>query len=205
MALVHGARRPQRVAPPRPARHHAGNADAAAKPGGEQEWDAGRQKALLRQRFADAGWEAPRILAAMDGTDDFYFDVLRQVRMPRWSHRRVVLTGDAAWCVTPLAGLGTTLAVTGAYVLAGELSRSDDVLGALAAYERAMRPMVTKTQGVPKIAPRLMHPRTRFGIRLLHAALNLSTRPSLQKLATKLFASPQTEPDLSRYETVSLR
>ncbi len=170
------------------------------KPRGEQGWDAARQKALLRERFSDAGWEAPRVLAAMDNTDDFYFDVLRQVRMSRWSKGRVVLTGDAAWCATPLAGIGTTLAVTGAYILAGELSRSDDVAGALAAYERTMRPMVERAQGVPKIAPRLMHPRTRTGIRMLHAALRLSTKPGLLKLATRLFARPQAEPDLSRYQ-----
>ncbi len=167
---------------------------------GEGEWDAARQKAMLRERFADAGWEASRVLAAMDDTDDFYFDVLRQVRMPRWSSGRVVLTGDAAWCATPLAGLGTTLALTGAYVLAGELSRSDDVPAALAAYERAMRPMVERTQGVPRLAPRLMHPRTRTGIRLLHAVLHASTRPGVVRLASRLFARPRTEPDLSRYE-----
>jgi 2-polyprenyl-6-methoxyphenol hydroxylase-like FAD-dependent oxidoreductase len=63
---------------------------------GEQDWDVARQKAFLHERFADAGWETPRILAGMDSTDDFYFDVLRQVRMPRWSSGRVVLTGDAA-------------------------------------------------------------------------------------------------------------
>jgi 2-polyprenyl-6-methoxyphenol hydroxylase-like FAD-dependent oxidoreductase len=62
----------------------------------------------------DAGWEAPRVLAATEDTDDFYFDVLRQVRMPRLSKGRIVLTGDAAWCATPIGGVGTTLAITGA-------------------------------------------------------------------------------------------
>jgi 2-polyprenyl-6-methoxyphenol hydroxylase-like FAD-dependent oxidoreductase len=88
------------------------------------DWGPERQKEYLRKRFADAGWQAARVLDAMEDTDDFYFDVLRLVRMPRWSAGRVVLTGDAAWCATPLAGLGTTLAVTGAYVLAGEMART---------------------------------------------------------------------------------
>jgi 2-polyprenyl-6-methoxyphenol hydroxylase-like FAD-dependent oxidoreductase len=65
--------------------------------------------------------------------------------------------------VTPLAGIGATLAITGARVLAGEMARGDDLPGAFAAYERAMRPMVEEAQGVPKLAPRLMHPRTRPG------------------------------------------
>jgi len=166
---------------------------------GEQEWDVDRQKAFLRDRFADAGWETSRILAAMDTTDDFYFDVLRQVRMPRWSSGHVVLTGDAAWCATPLAGIGATLAVTGAYVLAEELVRSDSVEAALKAYETQMRPMVEDGQGVPKIAPRLMHPKSRLGISLLHGVLGVASSDMVRDLAAKLFSGPGTEVDLSRY------
>ncbi|PIK73154.1 FAD-binding monooxygenase, partial [Methylobacterium frigidaeris] len=170
-----------------------------------QSWDAPRQKAFLRERFRDAGWETPRVLAGLDETDDFYFDVLRQVRMPRWSRGRIVLTGDAAWCATPLAGIGATLAITGARVLAGELTRGGDVPGALAAYERAMRPMVQQAQGVPKIAPRLMHPRTRAGIRLLHAALRAASLPAVRGVTGTLFGGRRDEPDLSRYEDGRVR
>jgi 2-polyprenyl-6-methoxyphenol hydroxylase-like FAD-dependent oxidoreductase len=168
-------------------------------PGGEQDWEADRQKAFLRERFMDAGWQASRVLAAMETTDDFYFDVLRQVRMKRWSAGRVVLTGDAAWCVTPLAGIGTTLAITGAHVLAGEMQRTDDAVRAFAAYEQAMRPMVRQAQGVPKIGPRMMHPQSRLGIRLLHGALAVASKPGLRDLAGRLFAREPKAPDLSRY------
>jgi 2-polyprenyl-6-methoxyphenol hydroxylase-like FAD-dependent oxidoreductase len=155
---------------------------------GEQDWDIARQKALLHERFADAGWETPRVLAGMDSTDDFYFDVLRQVRMPRWSSGRVVLTGDAAWCATPLAGIGTTLAVTGAYVLAQELIRNADVEAAFKAYEAQMRPMVEDGQGVPKIAPRLMHPKSRLGISLLHGVLGVASSDIVRNLSAKLIS-----------------
>jgi 2-polyprenyl-6-methoxyphenol hydroxylase-like FAD-dependent oxidoreductase len=168
-------------------------------PGGEQDWDAARQKAFLRARFADAGWQAERVLAALEETDDFYVDVLRQVRMARWSSGRVVLTGDAAWCATPLAGIGTTLAITGAYVLAGELARTDDVAAAFSAYDRAMRPFVEKGQAVPGFAPRLMNPRTPLGIRLLHGALRVASRPALRRLGARVFAGRTGEPNLSPY------
>ena len=125
--------------------------------------------------------------------------MLRQVRLPRWSKGRVVLTGDAAWCATPLAGIGTTLAITGAYVLAGELHRSGDISAAFAAYETAMRPMVEAGQGVPKIGPRLMNPDSRLAIHLLHGALNLASKPLVRDLAAKLFAGVPPSPDLSRY------
>ena len=175
------------------------NLSIQQRPNGAHEWSTDRQKAYLHQRFADAGWQAERVLAGMDGTADFYFDVLRQVRMKRWSKGRVVLTGDAAWCATPLAGIGTTLAVTGAYVLAAELQRADDLTLALDAYEAAMRPMVEKGQGIPKIAPRMMNPHSRLGIRLLHRALRFASQPSVRQTAGKLFAGGPKGPDLSNY------
>ncbi len=185
----------------RPDRHGTTRAMLSVQqpPGGEQDWDVARQKAWLRERFADAGWQAQRVLEGMADTDDFYLDVLRQVRMPRWSNGRVALTGDAAWCATPIAGYGTTLAVTGAYVLAQELIRQPDVPAAFAAYEQQMRPMVEDAQGVPKIAPRLMNPHSRLGIRLLHGALDLASRPAVRKLSGKMFGGDTPEPDLARY------
>jgi 2-polyprenyl-6-methoxyphenol hydroxylase-like FAD-dependent oxidoreductase/tryptophan-rich sensory protein len=186
----------------RPDRHGTARAMLSVQqpPGGEQEWSADRQKAWLRERFADAGWQTDRVLDGMAATDDFYFDVLRQVRMPRWAKGRVVLTGDAAWCATPIAGYGTTLAVTGAYVLAQELARSHDVGTAFSAYEQAMRPMVEDAQSVPKLAPRLANPRSRLGIRLLHGALGLASRPAVRNVAGKLFGGRSKDVDLSRYD-----
>ncbi len=172
-------------------------------PSGEHEWSVEKQKTFLRERFRDAGWQADRVLKGLQRTEDFYFDVLRQVRMPNWSRGRVVLTGDAAWCATPIAGIGATLAVTGAYVLASELHRHSDIPTALEAYERAMRPMVEKGQGVPKIAPRMMNPHSKLGITLLHGALNLASKPGLNKIASKLLAGEQKAPDLSVYDTES--
>ncbi|WP_231639149.1 tryptophan-rich sensory protein [Sphingomonas profundi] len=187
----------------RPDRHGTARAMLSVQqpPGGEQDWDVDRQKAWLRERFADAGWQAGRVLEGLDSTDDFYFDVLRQVRLRRWSKGRVVLTGDAAWCATPIAGYGTTLAITGAYVLAQELIRTADVRVALAAYERVMRPMVEDAQGVPKIAPRLANPHSKIGIRLLHGALSVASHPAVRGVAGKLFGGRSKDVDLSRYDT----
>jgi len=166
---------------------------------GEQDWEIERQKSFLRENFADAGWETPRILDGMTDAEDFYFDVLRQVRMPRWSAGRVVLTGDAAWCATPLAGIGATLAVTGAFVLAEELARHADYRDAFDAYEKKMRPMVEDGQGIPKIAPRLMHPKSRLGIQLLHGALGIASHEPIKGLLAKRAGGTDHEVDLSGY------
>lgn len=185
----------------RPDRHGTTRAmlSLSKEAAGEQHWDVETQKAFLQERFADTGWETSRILEEMEHTNDFYFDVLRQVRLPRWSKRKVVLLGDAAWCATPLAGIGATLAVTGAYVLGEELLRNDEVEAAFDAYERQMRPIVENGQGIPKFAPRLMHPKSRLGIKLLHGVLGVASLDSIRNLAVKFVGGPGEEVDLSRY------
>lgn len=75
-------------------------------------------KDQLRNTFADCGWEAHDMLAALDDVDDLYFDVVSQIHMNRWSRGRVLLIGDAAGCISLLGGEGTGLAIAEAYVLA---------------------------------------------------------------------------------------
>ncbi len=103
------------------------------------------QRDLIAQVFADAGWEVPGILAALHDADDVFFDAVGQIRMPRWSKGRVALLGDAAHAPSFLTGQGTSLALIGAYHLAGALAEGDHTEG-FAAYERAARDFVTRTQ-----------------------------------------------------------
>src|SRR5262249_33890714 len=84
-----------------------------------------RQKELLRTLYGEGRWECPRILEALDGCRDLYFDRVSQIHMPSWSRGRIVLVGDAAFCLSLLAGQGSALAMTAAYVLAGELVKAD--------------------------------------------------------------------------------
>ena len=76
------------------------------------------------KRFCRCGWECPRILAAMENVRDIYFDRVSQIRMDRWTKGRTALIGDAAACVSLVAGEGTGLAMAEAYVLAGELQNA---------------------------------------------------------------------------------
>ncbi|WP_067830204.1 FAD-dependent monooxygenase [Actinomadura kijaniata] len=104
-------------------------------------YDTAAQKRILAERYADVGWVTPRLLAALDDAPDFYFDAVAQVRMDTWTRGRVALAGDAAHCPSPLSGMGTGLAMVGAYVLAGELvAAGGDHRVALPRYERVMRP-----------------------------------------------------------------
>ncbi|MEO7049471.1 MAG: ADP-ribosylation factor-like protein, partial [Ferruginibacter sp.] len=52
---------------------------------------------------------------------DFYFDPISQIKIDQWSKGRVSLVGDACYCPSLLSGKGSTLAMVGAYIFAGEL------------------------------------------------------------------------------------
>jgi len=123
-----------------------------------------------------AGWEAERVLDGMDRAADFYFEAISQVRPPCYANGRVALVGDAAWCASPISGMGTTLALLGAYVLAGELARCDDHRAAFAAYESFMRPHVRKAQRLPPGTPRIANPRSDTGVRLLNTSARWASR-----------------------------
>ncbi len=89
--------------------------------------DLPRQRELLREAFGDLGGEVPRLLRALTDAEDFYFDAISQIRMGTWSRGRVTLVGDAGYCPGPAVGGSTSLAVLGAYVLAGVLADDNGV------------------------------------------------------------------------------
>ncbi|MEW9520658.1 FAD-dependent monooxygenase [Streptomyces tubercidicus] len=103
------------------------------------------QRDLVAAVFADARWEVPGMLAALRDADDLFFDAVSQIRMPHWSSGRVALVGDAAYAPSFLTGQGTSLALVGAYMLAGSLADRDHTTG-FAAYEHHTREFVTANQ-----------------------------------------------------------
>ncbi|GAA2240227.1 FAD-dependent monooxygenase [Herbiconiux moechotypicola] len=115
--------------------------------------DRQAQEQAVREAFAGIGWEVPRLLEAMPAATDWYFDAAAQIEMPSWSSGRVVLVGDAAYCASPMSGQGSSLALVGAYVLAGELaSCGGDVVAAFAAYDAVLRPFVEANQALGRIS-----------------------------------------------------
>jgi 2-polyprenyl-6-methoxyphenol hydroxylase-like FAD-dependent oxidoreductase len=122
--------------------------------------------------FAAGGWEVPRLLDALGRADDLYFDTVSQIRMPCWSNGRVSLVGDAAFAPSFRSGQGTSLALVGAYVLAGELAAHDDPANAFASYERIMRPYVEANQALAtKDQASLLFPRTQQDLDARNRAL----------------------------------
>ncbi len=137
----------------------------------------------LHAVYGDVGWEAPAVLEAMQNADDVYFDTVSQIRMPTWSRGRVGLIGDAAACVSLLAGEGTGLAMTEAYVLAGELHEAGgDVPRALRAYERRLKAFLEGKQTSATRTASSFAPKTALGLWIRDRVLNLMRLPFVAEL-----------------------
>jgi 2-polyprenyl-6-methoxyphenol hydroxylase-like FAD-dependent oxidoreductase len=146
-----------------------------------------RQKEFWASRFRDAGWQVDRFIAGMQDAEFFYSQEVLQVRTDTWSRGRVVLVGDAAYCASPYSGMGTSAALVGAYVLAGEVTRhAEDLPRALANYHDVMKPFVHKIQAEvnPKVL-RVGFPQTRFGINAMLAFGIVGSALRLPELAAR--------------------
>lgn len=153
--------------------------------------DRAAQQRLLAGAYAGEGWEVPRLLASMERAPDFYFDSISQVHLDRWSTGRVTLVGDAGYCASPASGQGTSLALVGAYVLAGELATAapHEHERAFAAYEERMRPFVARNQALGPAQVKRMVMRSRGQVRMSMAMLALLGRlPGKERLMAKVIA-----------------
>lgn len=116
-------------------------------------------------RFAGMGWEGPALLKALDETDDLYFDAIAQIHVDRLVEGRVALLGDAGYGAT-MGGMGTGVAIVGAYVLAGELALADgDFHTACAEYESRIRDFAKGCQKISGNAGSFFAPPTERRIR----------------------------------------
>jgi 2-polyprenyl-6-methoxyphenol hydroxylase-like FAD-dependent oxidoreductase len=143
-----------------------------------------RQKAMLREIYREGKWEIPQILGELDGAPELYFDSVSQIRMNRWSKGRVALVGDAAFCVSLLAGQGSALAMISAYVLAGELLRADGKYEvAFKNYEAILRSYVHKKQkGAERLAGAFA-PKTAWGLWFRNRVIGAFAIPGLARVA----------------------
>jgi 2-polyprenyl-6-methoxyphenol hydroxylase-like FAD-dependent oxidoreductase len=140
---------------------------------GESPANDEERKSVLTHVFADVGWECPQILAAMASVGNIYFDRVSQIRLDRWTKGRTALVGDAAACVSLLAGQGSILAMAEAYVLAGELRNcGGDYGAAFARYEQRLMPLLKRKQKSAAKFASSFAPKTAMGI----AFRNLVTR-----------------------------
>ncbi|PGM54646.1 FAD-dependent monooxygenase [Bacillus sp. AFS053548] len=160
------------------------------------------QKSLIKNAFEELkGWETPYLLKKLLNASDFYFDEICQIHMPTWSEGRIALVGDAAYCPSPLSGQGTSLALVGAYVLAGELKAANgDYNKSFDSYEKEMRNFVEKNQKIGLLTAGGMIEKSNFKILIRNAMLRFPILMNgMFKMITRMIAKAANEIELKDY------
>jgi 2-polyprenyl-6-methoxyphenol hydroxylase-like FAD-dependent oxidoreductase len=133
-----------------------------------------QQKKAWADMFRDAGWQSDRFIKEMQTTDNWFCQDVVQVKTDTWHSGRVVLLGDAAHCPSPLTAMGTTSSLVGAYVLAGEISRSENLTQAFQNYHRIMRPYIDEIHQLNTWWLRWVIPESQRTISIIHFLVGLS-------------------------------
>ncbi|KAF9889354.1 hypothetical protein FE257_007464 [Aspergillus nanangensis] len=143
----------------------------AQKGGPEEEEEEGLMvKKFVTQHYQGVGWKCNEIIDGMIESEDFYATEMVQVKVPCLFKGRFALVGDAGYAGAP--GSGTSLALTGAYVLAGEICKHGKGVGAgLQGYEKRMRPLIDDLQRMPPFIPAILGPQTSWGLWLRNSLL----------------------------------
>ena len=160
-------------------------------------------KEFIAQRYRGGGWRFDEVMAGMMESDDLYGNELAQVKPPTLHKGRFVLVVDAGYCPGPTGG-GTSLALAGAYVLAGEINKhKGDLAAGLQAYETTMRPIIDELQKIPPFVFTFLAPQTAWGIWLRNNIFAFIAWTRILDFAQKFFANAFASTDkfpLPEYE-----
>ena len=117
--------------------------------------DVNQQRAIILEQFTGQQWRTAELLAEVANSENFYFDKFCQIKMPSWTKGRVALVGDAAYCASPAAGMGGSLALDGAASLAGALAtHQGDYIMAFQEYNHNLRPFIESVQAEAELNAR---------------------------------------------------
>jgi 2-polyprenyl-6-methoxyphenol hydroxylase-like FAD-dependent oxidoreductase len=155
----------------------------------------GSLKQYVDTQFRGIGWKSDQAMDGMMKAEDFYASEMVQIKLPKLYNGRFTLVGDAGYASGPTGG-GTSLAMVGGYILAGEISKHpDDLASGLEAYEERMRPIIEDMQKIPPLAPWLLAPETNWGIWTRNQIFAFITWSGVLDIAQRFFASAFADND----------
>ncbi|KAJ5762330.1 uncharacterized protein N7511_005712 [Penicillium nucicola] len=152
-------------------------------------------KGFLAEHYKGAGWKSDEVIQGMMEADDFYGSEMVQVKIPTLYKGRFALVGDAGYATGP-TGTGTSLAMAGAYILAGEIGKHrGEVAAGLKGYEEQMRPLINEMQRIPPLIPMIIGPQTAWGIWLRNAIFAFICWSRIPSLFQRFFGGASAHSD----------
>lgn len=151
----------------------------------------------VAQHYKGAGWRCDETIEGIMLSQDFHASEFVQVKVPNLYKGRFVLVGDSGYAGA--AGMGTTLAMVGAYILAGEISKhSGNLKQALKNYEELMRPLINELQGLQPLFPLIIAPQSAWGLWIRNNILKFLSRTKMIEFGQRFMASAFANTDKSK-------
>ena len=145
--------------------------------------------------------EVLRVLGNISAGDFVFSGAIAQVEMPRITADHCALIGDAAHCPTFLSGMGSSLALQDAHILAGCLARNPgDRAASLARYEEVMTPIARRYKDSAVTAHRAFLGSSRFKARLRDVFLRVVPQRLLERGVRRFFDAERPLADLPASE-----
>lgn len=114
--------------------------------------DEDQQRKIILEQFAGQSWRTAELLDEIQHSENFYFDKFCQIKMPSWTKGRVALVGDAGYCASPAAGMGASLSMNGAAILADALKKHNgDFTLAFQDYNKSFRSFIEEVQATAEL------------------------------------------------------
>lgn len=129
--------------------------------------DEEQQRKIILEKFIGESWRTDELLKEVQDSKTFYFDKFCQIKMPSWTKGRVALVGDSAYCASPAAGMGGSLAINGAAALADAFQNHNGNFElAFPEYNAKFRPFIEEVQAsAVNFGLEMLIPRTEEAIR----------------------------------------
>lgn len=144
----------------------------------------------MLNKYGKYDMKLKQVLETLTDDDFIFHDGFTQIEMPVWYNERVCLIGDVAYCPTPVSGVGGTMAMAGAYILAKKLSTSNDYAKAFEEYESYLRPYIEKVQKSAITAAKLIAGKSFISYGLTNFLLRILPISLLSKIHSHVVKMP---------------
>lgn len=152
---------------------------------GRGDWNRQVPAAEILPHFEEWRFDWLDVPGLIAGAEAIYeYPMVDRDPLPRWTHGRVTLLGDAAHAMYPIGSNGASQAILDARVLALHLTKFQDIGLALAAYEEDRRPPTTalclaNRQMGPEVVMKLAHERAPGGFTDIEQVIPLAEREAI--------------------------